>query len=280
MTRSTASSRLKDTATFTALVDCLCHYLQEHKDDNNRTTESPILPRTRPPGENKALSTLSTLLPENIPAALEAGVIHRWLAKYPFPCTLHDESSRSKIVKLMKTWSGDDPVMSTIVTTLARDHYGARQLRRYGLMGSMLEENTSDMYNDFSNYVDFNNENPGYHDSDSDDDGSDSDAWMVDGADTAGALPWLERRRQEASAEEQALRRRRREAMVLSEGGRPLGRDNIIEPVRSDEQYEDYMESSDELLEREDRDTAAGTEPEDNSDTEQQRMQWRLWPFF
>lgn len=84
-------------------------------------------------------------------------------------------------------------------------------------MGSMIEENDQ---------VD---------DEDEDDD-EDSDVWMVDGEDTAGpSVRESSRRFQEGSAEEQALRRRRREAMVLSEGGRPLGRDDIIQRPIQDE---------------------------------------------
>lgn len=81
-------------------------------------------------------------------------------------------------------------------------------------MGSMIEEN----------------------DQDDDDDDADSDVWMVDGDDTAGASRQnLSRRLQPGTAEEQRLRRRRREAMVLSEGGRPLGRDDIIQrPIGDD----------------------------------------------
>lgn len=79
-------------------------------------------------------------------------------------------------------------------------------------MGSMIEENDKD-------------------DDDDDDDDDDSDVWMVDGEDTAGSTRRLSsgRRLREGTAEDQALRRRRREAMVLSDGGRPLGRDDIIQ---------------------------------------------------
>lgn len=79
-------------------------------------------------------------------------------------------------------------------------------------MGSMIEENDQD-----------------------DDDDDDSDVWMVDGEETAGTFRTAPRRPQEGSLEEQALRRRRREAMVLSEGGHPLGRDDIIQrPVQEE----------------------------------------------
>lgn len=108
----------------------------------------------------------------------------------------------------MKTWWSDDTVMSSIFGTLTTHPDGIKQLRKHGLMGSMIEEN----------------------DQDDDNDDADSDIWMVDGEDTAGSHRQSSSRRlQEGSVEEQALRRRRREAMVLSEGGRPFGRDDIIQ---------------------------------------------------
>ncbi|KAF9894213.1 hypothetical protein FE257_007715 [Aspergillus nanangensis] len=210
LSRTSVCSRLKDPPTFTAIVDCLCNFLEEHNEEVS-TTISPILPKTRPLGEKKALGTLNIILQENIPAALEAGVISRWLSKYPFPCALSQPSRRQDVALLMKTWWSDDAVMSSIFSTLSSHPDGTKQLRKYGLMGSMIEEN------------------------DQDDDGdNDSDVWMVDGDDTAGARPIPGRRPRERTAEEQAIRRRRREAMVLSEGGRPLGSDDIIQLPISD----------------------------------------------
>lgn len=155
---------------------------------------------------------MNILLPENVPGALEAGIISRWLCKYPFPCALAQPSRRQDVVILMKTWWSDDAVMSSIFTTLSSHPDGIKQLRKHGLMGSMIEEN------------------------DHDDDDADSDVWMVDGDDTAGSFRRVSSRRlQEGSLEEQALRRRRREAMVLSDGGRPLGSDDIIQrPIQDD----------------------------------------------
>ena len=198
-------SRLADLPTYVALINCLCHFLDEHTEQTS-TTNSPTLPKTRPIGEKKALNILNVLLPENIPAALEAGIISRWLCKYPFPCALDEPSRRQDVVILMKTWFLDDAVMSSIFNTLTSHNDGIKQLRKYGLMGSMIEENYQD-------------------------DDADSDVWMVDGEDTAGSTRRvsLGPRLQEGSAEEQALRRRRREAMVLSDGGRPIRGDDIIQ---------------------------------------------------
>lgn len=203
-------TRLRDLTTYTALVNCLCNFLEEHGEQTS-ATNSPILPKTRPVGEKKALQILNILLPENVPSALEAGLVSRWLSKYPFPCTLTEPSRRRDVVTLMKTWWSDDTVMSAIFGTLTTHPDGIKQLRKHGLMGSMVEENDQD-----------------------DDDDADSDVWMVDGEDTAGSPRQLSRL-QGGSVEEQALRRRRREAMVLSEGGRPLGSDDIIQrPIQDD----------------------------------------------
>lgn len=202
MARTSVCTRLQDLTTYTALVDCLCNFLDEHVEETS-TTVSPIFPKTRPLGEKKALSTLNHILQVNIPAALEAGVISRWLDKYPFPCALAEPSRRQDVVILMKTWWSDDSIMSSIFGTLSSHPEATKQLRKHGLMGSLMEEN--------------------------DPDDEDSDVWMVDGEDTAGSRHIPGRRLRERSAEEQAVRRRRREAMVLSDGGRPLGNDDIIQ---------------------------------------------------
>ncbi|KAA8642213.1 uncharacterized protein ATNIH1004_011154 [Aspergillus tanneri] len=202
LARTSVCTRLKDLETYNALVDCLCNFLEEHIEETSATV-SPIFPKTRPVGEKKALSTLNLILQENIPAALEAGVVSRWLARYPFPCALSEPSRRQDVVILMKTWWSDDAIMSAIFSTLSSHPEGTKQLRKYGLMGSLIEEN--------------------------DQDDEDSDVWMVDGEDTAGSRRISARRFTERSSEEQAVRRRRREAMVLSDGGQPLGNDNIIQ---------------------------------------------------
>ncbi|GFF51119.1 hypothetical protein IFM61606_06741 [Aspergillus udagawae] len=203
VSRTAVCSRLKDLSTYTALVDCLCNFLEEHVEETS-TTDSPILPKTRPLGEKKALSILNLILQENIPAALEAGVVSRWLSKYPFPCALTKPSRRQDVVILMKTWWSDDTIMSAIFSTLSSHPDGTKQLRKYGLMGSMMEENDHD-------------------------DEDDSDVWMIDGEDTAGSRRLSGRRLRGGTAEEQAVRRRRREAMVLSDGVHPLNNEDIFQ---------------------------------------------------
>ena len=208
VSRTSVLSRLQDLQTYTALVDCLCNFLDEHVEETTKTV-SHILPKTRPLGERKALRVAALIVSEDVPAALDAGIVSRWLCKYPFPCALANPSRRQDVVLLMKTYWSDDPLMSSLIGVIASHPDGVRQLRKYDLMGSMIAEN----------------------DQDDDDDDLESDVWMIDGDETAGTRRPSERRLPEESPEEQALRRRRREAMVLSEGGRPLGTENIIQPV-------------------------------------------------
>ncbi|PGG99416.1 hypothetical protein AJ79_08532 [Helicocarpus griseus UAMH5409] len=271
VSRSSVSSRLKDLPTYTALVNCLCNFLPEHKEEENNgnNSGSPILPKTRPQGERKALNTLDIILRENIPAALEAGVISRWLSRYPFPCVTQDESKRADVVLLTKTMYTDDSVMSSIISTLSSHQEGINQLRKYGLMGSRMEEHTRSIYDDGGGDYD--------DDGEEDDSDSSSDIWMVGGEDTAGLLPWTGgRRRQEGTAEEQALRRRRREAMVFSEGGRPLGRDDIIQPVQNteDEELDAELEQLADEVDQELREEQLEAERQ-----EQPRRSWPMWPF-
>ncbi|WEW58501.1 hypothetical protein PRK78_003969 [Emydomyces testavorans] len=243
----------------------------EHTEETS-TTISPILPKTRPLGENKALATLNVLLPENVLAALEAGVVSRWLAKYPFPCAAQEDPKRRRVVPYMKTWSADDPLMSSIIGTLVTHHEGVKQLRKYGLMGSRIEESKSDMYNptddqdEFRSYI-----HPGF----GEDDEAESEVWILD-EDAAGTQPWSGRRPQEGTAADQAIRRRRREAIVFSEGGRPLGRDNIIEPIRNDED-ESLEDQSDEIQAEANRDSES-LQTENNTSQQNQWRAW-LWPF-
>lgn len=116
--------------------------------------------------------------------------------------------------------------MSSIITTLVSAPDGIRQLRKYGLMGSMIEES-----HDLDDNGDDDDDDDGAHD----DEDADSDVWMINGESTAGRS-WAPERLTlpDESLEEQVLRRRRREAMVFSEDGGPIGRENIIQPPIED----------------------------------------------
>ena len=157
---------------------------------------------------------LCRLLRDNLIDAISAGIVSRWLSKYPFGGSTTDEAVRREAVHQLKTFTSDDILMCEVIVRLDNFAEGRKQLRRCGLIGSAIGESN----------------------------GNEADTWMVDGDDTAGgnlASGAGSRRVREESAEEQALRRRRREAMVFSEGGGPLGRENIIQ---RDEVLDDEVE--------------------------------------
>ncbi|KAL9112032.1 MAG: hypothetical protein Q9227_003652 [Pyrenula ochraceoflavens] len=154
------------------------------------------------------------------------------------------------IVEIFKTWWQDDPVMAEIVSCISHTSKGKSHLRNAGLMAPHRREGMDANDNesidaDYSSIA-----------SSVDDDG---DILMRNGADTAGVgrLRVLSRTssvtRHSArpprprnslarnSAAEQALRRRRREAVVVSDGNAPLGRENIIEPLRDSPRNEEPL---------------------------------------
>jgi hypothetical protein len=181
-------------------------------------------------------------LPGNISTALEAGIVSRWLTNYPFPCAV-DKNRKEDVVILMKAWWSDDEIMSNIFEALYRDAEGKRQLRQHGLMASVMEEDEDDGEQDDEHDDEADDEHDDEDDHeheydhnsyDDHDEAADGDVWMVDGEDTAGPIRHISSRVR-FSAADQALRRRRREAMVLSEGGRPLGHEDIIQrPIQDD----------------------------------------------
>lgn len=258
MGRSAVSVRLRDISTFNALVDSLCHFLAEHTEPTSSTI-SPIRPRTRPVGENKALQTLFVMLSKNIPAALEAGLVSRWLTDYPFPCVVQNQAKKHNVVFMVKTWWSDDPIMGSIINILTSHQEGLKQLRKYGLMGSRMEEHTADVYDN------------GIHEQDEwADRDSDSDMWMAEeGLTSQQATSWLGSRPRGNTTEEQALRRRRREAMVFSEGDHPLGQNNIIHPIHQS----DSLEGGQGDAER------ARSSVADSSRSGFSHGWWRFWPF-
>ena len=119
---------------------------------------------------------------------------------------------------LFRSWYGDDPLMFNILGIFLSHADGREALAKAGYIVSK-EWNGDDDWEEDTSYGDY-----------------DGDVVMHGGEDTAGPQSATERRtpRRRANAdseEEQAIRRRRREAMVLSDGGAPLGQENIIQRV-------------------------------------------------
>ncbi|KAI5289549.1 hypothetical protein KEM54_003686 [Ascosphaera aggregata] len=125
--------RTADQDSLHALVDCLCNFLQEH-DRTYSAYEARRVPKTRPPGETKALQIMNAIIPNNVSTAIQAGVVSRWLVRYPFPPV--DSPDRHGIRNLIQYCYSYDTDMATILSVLGTHIDGSRQLRKHGLLSA------------------------------------------------------------------------------------------------------------------------------------------------
>ena len=172
-----------------ALVDCLCR-LNKNNELVGHDEETNLKVRTK--AEKDALNILCNTSGGALLEAIQAGLVSLWLAKYPFGGTNAPESRKIEIVTRLRFGQSDDHAMNVLLQSVNMQPEGRRQLRKYHLMGSAIGEIPDD---------------------------HDGDILVYQGGS----------RVHEESAEERALRRRRRQAMVISDGGEPLGLDNIIQ---------------------------------------------------
>ncbi|SLM37766.1 hypothetical protein LPUS_07721 [Lasallia pustulata] len=216
---SPARFSLNKRETYEALIDCLCNFLPSYQEKDWPFSEYTNI-KFRTQAEKDALIALGRILPYNISQALSAGIVSRWLAKYPFcGSSLPEALKKIEAVQQLKTWNTEDTLMCDILSMIDCAPDGRKELRKHRLVGSAIGET----------------------------DDEEGDTLMIGGEDTAGlsfGSVARGRRIREESIEEQALRRRRREAMVLSERGRPLGREDIIQRDNtvSDEDVEQDLE--------------------------------------
>ncbi|KAK5062465.1 hypothetical protein LTR84_004536 [Exophiala bonariae] len=237
----------------------------EEKDD---IPPSPLKPNHRPAHEASLLIILNHLLNQTsrsshswkadefqpIDHAVRAGLVDRWLAKYPFPCSLPENEKfgfvRSDVARLCErsSWGTDDPLMADIVKAVVATTEGQRALCNAGLRrgGSVrhLRRNGFDLQWQFDPLREAHRTGGDPHGPNEDNVEEDHDVAMTDGEDTAGVpldrdnqaewLPLLPRPRSaERSQEEEHLRRRHREAVVVAERGTPLRRENILQRENS-----------------------------------------------
>lgn len=135
--------------------------------------------------------------------ATQAGLVTKWLKRYPFGNFRAKENKMKSINRLLGK-DYNDPLMHIIMLAALSSGECHRQLIQCGLTDipeNSLEDN-DEMKWSFHNGPIPPNVSPSRQNG---------------------------RRRREESQEERALRRRRREAMVLGENGRPIARDDIIE---------------------------------------------------
>ena len=277
----TQHARFQDKEAFeaiiTALVNLLPYHKRLYKDDSKVSPNlppSPVAPIRRPRQEKTLLRILLTAMRGNDPRptpkkdgelldlALEAGLVTKWLAHYPFPCTLPQFSKynykKVDVCTLLASinYADDDPVMSDLIQIIQCGDKGQVHLRAAGLKASAIAEDIDTppprrrrprgamSYDDIITPCHSERAN-----SIADSLAESGDVRMVGGEATAGEpvsnwspvsfaqgweeQPYLRQRWREQSQEEVSLRRRNREAVVVAERGEPLGRENILSRLDS-----------------------------------------------
>jgi hypothetical protein len=249
-------------ANIVGTVEC-----DKHEDallKSNVLPPSPVRPFRRPAQEKALLFILAKLLDiNNVETALSAGLVSRWLCRYPFPCNLASSKPHDIVALLRpKAWWSDDPVMAELMRFITSVPSGLQELREFGLT----------KITHFHNYWrggDWYEEWPSTRN---------EDIVMTGGEDTAGVLPsasqsgqdqrpsssWSRRHPTPDSQSDGTQRRRRREAMVLSDGDGPLTESNILQRENShaalvpgeEPSLEGRLARSYEDLDREDEDPA------------------------
>ncbi|KAI9680014.1 MAG: hypothetical protein M1817_005029 [Caeruleum heppii] len=194
---------------FTALTTALTYTLNDPHRSSSYTQRSIT--------ERLAISLFSRLQPLNPSAALQSGIVTRWLAHYPFLDAGPDPASRIAAVKALSIWNGNDVCLSNIIYILHNHADGRKAMRQAGLIGSEVEE--ADEEDDHDVHM------RGTSPADPASAAAVAMGWDilpsthdVTGPPASPVHP-RGRRVREESVEEQMVRRRRREAMVVSDGG-------------------------------------------------------------
>jgi hypothetical protein len=266
------TDELTDYRAVSSVVEALIHELPAHNVSSTSQAEeagkmppSPLKPARRPAHEASLLIILNHMLRQHIMQrlgrdktnsamdhALDAGLVSRWLAKYPFPCAVPENAKfgfkRSDVARLCErsAWGLDDPLMADIVKEVMTYLPGRREMLDVGLRGSNYMENvgSSDGWTPRWHASSYDDD-----DGEDDDDDEDHDVVMTGGEDTSGApmervqtesedglvlvLSSVRPRSVERSQEEEHLRRRHREAIVVADRGAPLRRENILQRENS-----------------------------------------------
>jgi hypothetical protein len=211
LTTTPVHAHLFTSQTFSTIINVLASFLPEN-------AARPHVPHTdwkfRTQPERDALIILRSFVQGQVDGKrlLDSGLVTGWLGHYPFGGKATENMSarqrekyRRMTVNKLKTGVTDDDLLTDIVGFVTNIAEGRRQMRRFGLIGSSMQETSETWVL--------------------------SEAMEIDG-------PWRgnrgngvfprERDRRTDSEEEQALRRRRRQAMVIGETGQPLSRENIF----------------------------------------------------
>jgi hypothetical protein len=210
--------------------------LDNHEDGHptrNALPPSPVRPSRRPPMETILLLVLAKLLDvNNVDMALSAGLVSRWLCRYPFPCVVAPSKQHDVVTFLRpEAWGSDDPVMAELMRVITSVLPDLEERAEFGLTKTT-------------------NFNADWHGGDWHEEWHSArtqDVVITGGEDTAGILPstsetdrdqrpgssWSPRNPTSESQSDEIERRRRREAMVLSDGDGPLTEGNILQRENS-----------------------------------------------
>jgi hypothetical protein len=194
---------------------------------------SPVRPSSRPAQEKALLIILAKLLDiSNVETALSAGLVSRWLCRYPFPCNLASSKLHDIVALLrLKAWWDDDPLMAELMRVITSVPSGLQELREFGLTKIKHFRNYWSGDDWYEEWPLARNE----------------DVVMSEGDGTASVLPsasqssqeqrpgssWSRRHPTPDSQLDGTQRRRRREAMVLSDRDGPLTEANILQRENS-----------------------------------------------
>jgi hypothetical protein len=182
--------RLRDVPTMHALVGAMQYFVKN---------PSPITTAS----ETRAIKTLSVLIQYNTEAAIEAGVIEKWLGQVKWGDT--PQEAREQLNKYWQ-WTPRDNDMYLILSALNRSPEGQKQLAMYGILELDPDRNA-------------------YYDGD--------DAFETEIEEALDSLgletSTVRRRTPTATEDERNIRRWRRNAMVISDGTEPIGQNDIIQ---------------------------------------------------
>ena len=194
-------------------------------------------PTYRTQSERNALYFLDYILHLDVAKALEAGVISRWLAQYPFGGA---DASRDEKKEAIRDIIDNDSfykdfefriIMRAMLWVMIDNDSIQKEMVEHGLLdapkGNDVTVDVEIPHSEKRTWTDYT-----------------QDDWRM--AETPAMIAYIDRTRsgipigtsnrpREESFEEQALRRRRREAMVLGEIGRQIERADIIESAALDE---------------------------------------------
>jgi hypothetical protein len=244
-TRRSQQLHFQTSSAYRAIVTALENMLPMHSrtaTDMSFTTRghppSPVRPFSRPTQEGYLLSIVLDLIRSSkastlsadggVALFLKAGLVTRWLARYPFPCTLPQYSKlnfkRSDVTDIFvqKAYARDDPPMAELFRELNSSPTACKELRAAGLStkSSRLIEN----FPESSGWGEWDPES--------------RSGWEEQELETAQeertGMDLPRPRSADRSAAEDRLRRRHREAIVVADRGAPITNQNILQRTNSD----------------------------------------------